>query len=74
MLFLTSGNAWKNFDEYNPFNQLRAAGVGVRAYLPMFGLLGFDYAYGWDNQSKLNAGARWTEYANFNIVLGFEPE
>lgn len=74
MLFLTSGNAWKNFDEYNPFNQLRAAGVGVRAYLPMFGLLGFDYAYGWDNQSKLNAGARWTEFANFNIVLGFEPE
>jgi len=74
MLFLTSGNAWKNFDEYNPFKQLRAAGVGVRAYLPMFGLLGFDYAYGWDNQSKLNAGARWTEYANFNIVLGFEPE
>lgn len=74
MLFLTSGNAWKNFDEYNPFNQLRAAGVGVRAYLPMFGLLGFDYAYGWDNQSKLNSGARWTEYANFNIVLGFEPE
>ncbi len=74
MLFLTSGNAWKSFEEYNPFNQLRAAGVGVRAYLPMFGLLGFDYAYGWDNQSKLNAGARWTEYANFNIVLGFEPE
>lgn len=74
MLFLTSGNAWKKFEDYNPFNQLRAAGVGVRAYLPMFGLLGFDYAYGWDNQSKLNAGARWTEYANFNIVLGFEPE
>lgn len=74
MLFLTSGNAWKNFEDYNPFNQLRAAGVGVRAFLPMFGLLGFDYAYGWDNQSKLNAGARWTEYANFNIVLGFEPE
>ena len=40
----------------------------------LYGLLGFDYAYGWDNQSKLNAGARWTEYANFNIVLGFEPE
>lgn len=74
LAFLTSGNAWKQFDDYNPFNQLRAAGVGVRAFLPMFGLLGFDYAYGWDNQSKLNAGARWTEYANFNIILGFEPD
>lgn len=74
ILFLTSGNAWKQFSDYNPFNQLRAAGVGVRAYLPMFGLLGFDYAYGWDNQSKLNSGARWTEYGNFNIILGFEPD
>jgi len=73
-MFLTSGNAWKQFQDYNPFNQLRAAGVGLRAYLPMFGLLGFDYAYGWDNQNKLNAGARWTEYGNFNIVLGFEPD
>ena len=72
--FLTSGNAWKRFEDYNPFNQLRAAGVGLRAYLPMFGLLGFDYAYGFDNQAKLNAGARWTEFANFNIVLGFEPD
>jgi len=72
--FLTSGNAWKNFDEYNPFNQLRAAGFGVRAFLPMFGLLGFDYAFGFDNQSKINSGARWTEYGNFNIVLGFEPD
>ena len=72
--FITSGNAWKKFDEYNPFNQLRAAGFGVRAFLPMFGLLGFDYAFGFDNQSKINSGARWTEYGNFNIVLGFEPD
>ncbi len=74
LLFLTSGNAWKDGQDYNPFNQLRAAGVGVRAFLPMFGLLGFDFGYGWDNQSKLNSGARWTEYGNFNIILGFEPD
>jgi outer membrane protein insertion porin family len=72
--FLTSGNAWKRFEDYNPFNQLRAAGVGLRAYLPMFGLLGFDYAFGFDNQALLNSGAKWGEYANFNIVLGFEPD
>ncbi len=72
--FLVSGNAWKRFSEYNPFNQLRAAGFGVRAFLPMFGLLGFDYAFGFDNQSKINSGARWTEFGNFNIVLGFEPD
>jgi len=73
-MFLTSGNAWKRFQDYNPFNQLRAAGVGLRAYLPMFGLLGFDYAYGWDNQALLNSGAKWSQYGNFNIVLGFEPD
>ena len=72
--FLTSGNAWKRFQDYNPFNQLRAAGVGLRAYLPMFGLLGFDYAFGFDNQALLNSGAKWGEFANFNIVLGFEPD
>ncbi len=74
LLFLEGGNAWKSFDEYNPFDLKRSAGVGVRAYLPMFGLLGFDFGYGWDNQTKIDAGAKWTEFGNFNIILGFEPD
>ncbi|MEP6794064.1 MAG: BamA/TamA family outer membrane protein, partial [Saprospiraceae bacterium] len=74
LLFLEGGNAWKTFDEYNPFDLKRSAGVGVRAYLPMFGLLGFDFGYGWDNQKKIDAGAKWTEFGNFNIILGFEPD
>lgn len=74
LLFVEGGNAWKNFDDYNPFDLKRSAGVGVRAYLPMFGLLGFDFGYGFDNTAKLNAGAKWTEFGNFNIILGFEPD
>ncbi|MFZ1677715.1 MAG: outer membrane protein assembly factor BamA [Saprospiraceae bacterium] len=74
LLFLEGGNAWKNFDDYNPFDLKRSAGVGVRAYLPMFGLLGFDFGYGWDNQEKIDAGAKWTQFGNFNIILGFEPD
>lgn len=74
LLFLEGGNAWKTFNEYNPFDLKRSAGVGVRAYLPMFGLLGFDFGYGWDNQTKIDAGAKWTEFGNFNIILGFEPD
>lgn len=74
LLFLEGGNAWKTFDEYNPFDLKRSAGVGVRAYLPMFGLLGFDFGYGWDNQAKIDAGAKWTQFGNFNIILGFEPD
>ncbi len=74
LLFLEGGNAWKNFDDYNPFDLKRSAGVGVRAYLPMFGLLGFDFGYGFDNISKIRNGAKWTEFGNFNIILGFEPD
>lgn len=74
LLFLEGGNAWKTFDDYNPFDLKRSAGIGVRAYLPMFGLLGFDFGYGFDNLQKLNSGAKWTEFGNFNIILGFEPD
>lgn len=74
LVFAEGGNAWKSFDNYNPFDLKRSAGVGVRAFLPMFGLLGFDFGYGWDNQTKIDALARWTEFGNFNIVLGFEPD
>ena len=74
LLFLEGGNAWKSFEDYSPFDLKRSAGVGVRAYLPMFGLLGFDFGYGWDNLAKINSGAKWTEFGNFNIILGFEPD
>ena len=74
LLFLEGANAWKSFGDYNPFDLKRCAGVGVRAYLPMFGLLGFDFGYGWDNLLKNENGARWSEYGNFNIILGFEPD
>lgn len=74
MLFLEGGNAWKDFSDYNPFDIKRSVGVGVRAFLPMFGLLGFDFGYGFDNQSKIDAGAKWNEFGNFNIILGFEPD
>jgi outer membrane protein insertion porin family len=46
--FLEAGNAWLTFTDFNPFGVYKAAGVGVRVYLPMFGLLGLDWAYGFD--------------------------
>ncbi|HZV69927.1 MAG TPA: outer membrane protein assembly factor BamA [Saprospiraceae bacterium] len=74
LMFLEGGNAWKKFEDYNPFDLKRSAGVGVRAYLPMFGLLGFDFGYGWDNERLINSGAKWSQFGNFNIILGFEPD
>jgi outer membrane protein insertion porin family len=48
LAFLEAGKAWYQLKEYNPFKMNRAAGVGLRANLPMFGLLGVDWGYGFD--------------------------
>ena len=49
LTFLEAGNCWLDFKNFDPFNVKRSAGVGVRIYLPMFGLLGLDWGYGFDN-------------------------
>lgn len=49
MTFAEAGNAWKDFKSFNPFALKRSAGVGVRVFLPMFGLLGLDWGYGFDD-------------------------
>jgi outer membrane protein insertion porin family len=46
--FLEAGNAWDGFDSYTPFQLQRAWGLGMRFFLPMFGLLGVDYGWGMD--------------------------
>ncbi len=46
--YLEAGNAWGPADQFNPFNVRRSAGAGLRAFLPMFGLLGIDWGYGFD--------------------------
>ncbi|MBO4543091.1 MAG: BamA/TamA family outer membrane protein [Bacteroidales bacterium] len=47
--FLEAGNSWESVRSYQPFKMYRSAGVGVRVYLPMFGLLGLDWGYGFDD-------------------------
>ena len=46
--FLEAGNAWDNFDYFNPFSVKRSVGVGVRITIPMMGLMGLDYGWGLD--------------------------
>jgi outer membrane protein insertion porin family len=50
--FLEAGNNFNNFQEYNPFLLKRSAGVGVRIFMPAFGLLGIDFGYGFDEDSR----------------------
>jgi len=47
--FIEAGNTWENFDNYNPYSVYRSAGLGIRVFLPMFGLLGLDWGYRFDD-------------------------
>ena len=70
--FMQGVNTWKSLRDYNPFDLKRSVGMGLRVFLPMFGILGFDYGLGFDKPGATNLFAKGV--ANFNIVLGFEPE
>ena len=69
--FFEAANGWYTIKQYNPFELRRSVGVGMRFFLPMFGLLGFDYGIGLDRlgPSKGLKGA-----AKFTFMLGQEPE
>ncbi|WP_343487576.1 POTRA domain-containing protein [Allomuricauda sp. d1] len=50
--FLEAGNSFDNFQEFNPFELKRSAGVGLRIFMPAFGLLGIDFGYGFDTDKR----------------------
>ena len=68
--FAEAGNAWYDPKKFNPFDMKRSAGVGVRIYLPMVGLMGIDWAYGFDK--VYNNGANKRGGSQFHFVLGQE--
>ncbi len=69
--FFEAANGWYSFKDYNPFKLRRSVGVGMRFFLPMFGLLGFDYGVGLD---RLNGNTGLKGAAKFTFMLGQEPE
>ena len=66
LTFLEAGNAWYSIDQFSPFNSKRAAGVGVRAFLPMFGLLGVDWGWGFDDYP----GSSGISGSQFHFTMG----
>jgi outer membrane protein insertion porin family len=66
--FVEAGNAWMAKNTFNPFDLKRSAGVGMRVFLPMFGLLGLDYAYGFDWKT-LSPGLT-TKPGQFHFFIG----
>ena len=68
--FLEGGNAWAQAKDFNPFKMKRSAGLGVRIYLPMVGLMGIDWAYGFDKVYTNNGLSKGG--SNFHFILGQE--
>ncbi len=66
LAFLEGGNAWTDVKYFNPFDMKRSAGVGVRIFLPMVGLMGIDWAYGFDKVFGAKGGSQ------FHFILGQE--
>ena len=67
LIFLEGGNCWKEIKDFNPFEIKRSAGVGVRVMLPVVGMLGVDWGYGFDplpNEGKKRGGS------NFHFMIG----
>lgn len=74
--FFEAGNYWNSIQEYKPYELRRSFGAGLRVFLPMFGLLGFDYGIGFDDTdaNALTGNNLFSKYGQFRIILGFEPE
>lgn len=74
LVFAEAANAWGSFRDYNPFKLNRSAGVGIRLFLPMFGLLGLDYGIGFDRFDRATGNTSLGNIAKFTFMLGFEPD
>jgi outer membrane protein insertion porin family len=74
LIFYDAANAWYKFSDYNPFKLNRDVGVGIRIFLPMFGLLGLDYGIGIDRYNPATGNTSFKDISKFNFMLGFEPE
>ncbi len=71
LAFFEAANGWYSYKEYNPFQLRRSIGVGMRFFLPMFGLLGFDYGIGLD---RITPSGGLSTAGRFTFMLGVEPE
>lgn len=71
LVFAEAGETWANFRSANPFELRRSVGVGARIFMPMIGILGFDYAYGFDNINATTGAKEGAWKPHFVFGRGF---
>ncbi len=71
LVFVEAGNAWTDMKDFNPFKLKRSAGVGVRIFLPMIGLMGLDWAYGFDEPNYYGSTGKRSG-SNLHFIIGQE--
>lgn len=69
LTFAEAGNVWNNFSSFNPFQLKRSVGIGVRVYMGAFGLIGFDFAYGFDKYIGGSEPSGWNTHFLMNQSL-----
>ncbi len=69
LTFMEGGNVWNDWGKFNPFQLKRSAGVGVRVYMGAFGLIGFDFAYGFDKPLYNSEPSGWKTHFLMNQSL-----
>jgi outer membrane protein insertion porin family len=70
LAFLEGGNAFDNFQSFNPFQLKRSAGLGIRIFMPAFGLLGIDFGYGFDEDLRIQSQGRGPSGWQTHFIIG----
>jgi outer membrane protein insertion porin family len=67
-VFTEAGNNWGNYEQFNPFKMYRSAGAGARIFMPAFGLIGLNWAYGFDSVPLGSGNGK--SGAQFHFTIG----
>lgn len=70
LAFLEGGNAFNNFQSFNPFELKRSAGMGIRIFMPAFGLLGIDFGYGFDEDLRPQSQGQGPSGWQTHFIIG----
>ena len=70
LAFMEGGNAWSNYETFNPFKLYKSAGIGARIFMPAFGLIGIDFGKGFDKVPGFETSGTTNGWQSFQFSIG----